>query len=291
MGMTLEQLRIFVAVAEREHITHAAQALNLTPSSVSHAVATLESHLRIKLFSRIGRTIELTRAGRIFHVEAAAVLARAEAARDRLLDFTMLRTGTLHLHASQTIAAYWLPKRLNLFRAQYPDITLTISARNTAEVCAAIRDGIVGLGLIEGESTEPTLTCQTVAADRLLLAVSPRHPWANRTPAPHELDTSEWVLRETGSGTRSAFVQALHAIGVDAANLPIAMELPSNEAVASAVETGDAATVLSASVLAGRLEAGLLHHVPFPLPERPFQLIRHPERELSPVETAFLTIL
>ena len=88
--MTLEQLRIFVAVAEREHVTKAASDLHLTQSAVSSAVAALESRYATKLFDRIGRRIVLTDAGRAFHSEARAVLARAAAAATGLSDLAGL---------------------------------------------------------------------------------------------------------------------------------------------------------------------------------------------------------
>ena len=78
--MTLEQLRIFVAVAIREHVTQAARDLNLTQSATSAAVAALEARYQTKLFDRVGRRIVLTAAGRAFLVEAKAVLAAYEAA-------------------------------------------------------------------------------------------------------------------------------------------------------------------------------------------------------------------
>ena len=80
IDMTLEQLRIFVAVAERQHVTEAARALNLAQSAASHAIAALEARHDTKLFDRVGRRIELTEAGHIFLAEARAVLARTEAA-------------------------------------------------------------------------------------------------------------------------------------------------------------------------------------------------------------------
>ena len=75
--MTLEQLNIFVAVAEREHLTRAATALRLTPSAVSSAIKALENYYGVPLFNRVGRHIELTEAGRLFLAEAKATLARA----------------------------------------------------------------------------------------------------------------------------------------------------------------------------------------------------------------------
>src|SRR5215475_3015360 len=98
-SMTVEQLRIFVAVAERQHVTQAARALNLAQSAVSHAIATLETRHNTNLFDRVGRRIELTEAGRVFLAEARAVLARADAAELALSEFGGLKRGTLSIHA------------------------------------------------------------------------------------------------------------------------------------------------------------------------------------------------
>ena len=69
--MTLDQLRVFVAVAERQHVTQAAQALNVAQSAASNAIASLEAAHKTKLFNRIGRHIELTDAGQAFLKEDA----------------------------------------------------------------------------------------------------------------------------------------------------------------------------------------------------------------------------
>src|ERR1700756_1164981 len=104
--MTLEQLRIFVAVAELQHMTKAARAINITQSAASSAIAALEARYGTKLFHRIGRRIELTEAGRLFLTEARAVLARTSSAEKLLQDLSGLASGSLSLHASQTIANY-----------------------------------------------------------------------------------------------------------------------------------------------------------------------------------------
>lgn len=64
--MTFEQLSIFVAVAEREHLTKAAFSIGLTPSAVSSAIRNLETSYGVELFHRVGRRIELTNEGRVF---------------------------------------------------------------------------------------------------------------------------------------------------------------------------------------------------------------------------------
>ena len=92
--MTLEQLRIVVAVAEREHMTRAAEALGIVQSAVSAAVAALETGHDVHLFHRVGRRVELTEAGRVFLAEALDVLARAAAAERTLADMGGLKRGT-----------------------------------------------------------------------------------------------------------------------------------------------------------------------------------------------------
>ena len=290
--MTLDQLRIFIAVAEREHLTQAAAVLNLTPSAVSSAIRVLEDRYGAALFHRVGRRIELTQAGHIFLGEAQATLARAEAAELVLSELGGLRRGTLTVEASQTIASYWLPARAVRFHAAHPGIELRLSVGNTETVTKAVIDGSAELGLVEGAIDAPALTVRTVARDRVIVVVAPGHPWAGRRRlTPDDILAAPWVLREPGSGTRSAFETALTHIGIDPARLTVALELPSNEAVCSAVELGGGATVVSELVVAAYLAAGRLMHVPFAIPERAFLLLCHKERYRTKASRAFAEML
>lgn len=286
--MTLDQLRIFVAVAERQHVTRAAEALNIAQSAASSAIAALEMTHGTKLFHRVGRNIELTDNGRAFLDEARAVLARAAAAERMLAEFGGLLRGSLSVQASQTIAGYWLPRHLTDYRRAHPGIELRLTAGNTAQVAAAVDDGTAELGFVEGAVANPALICEVVARDQLVLVVGADHPWAGRRHAEFaELSEIEWVVRETGSGTRSEFEAELARAGVTS-HLRVALQLPSNEAVRAAVEAGAGAAVLSASVVAPSLEAGLLHRVQLALPDRAFVVLRHRERHCSRAATALL---
>lgn len=287
--MTLEQLRIFVAVAERQHMTQAARALNLAQSAASHAIQMLEARHQTQLFNRIGRRIELTEAGHVLLTEAKTILAQVEAADLALSDFGTLKRGTLSVHASQTIAGYWLPRHLVDFRQRNPNIQIRLEIGNTAQVAAAVENGLAELGFVEGTVDIGQLICTPVARDQLIIVVAPDHPWADHpwtnqpgtlhTPiTPDDLMKATWVLREPGSGTRSVFEAALTRLKIDTGSLNIALELPSNEAVRAAVEAGMGATALSASVAAPSIEAGLLHPVNYQLPERNFYLLRHASR-------------
>ncbi|MCT2398734.1 LysR family transcriptional regulator [Novosphingobium mangrovi (ex Huang et al. 2023)] len=286
--MTLEQLRIFICVAEREHMTRAAETLNLTQSAVSSAIAALESRHDVRLFHRVGRGIELTDTGRAFLAEARAVLGRAHTAELALADFAGLERGTLSLVASQTIASYWLPAVLARFSTLYPRITVQLGIANTEGAAAKVSDGSAELGFVEGLIDDPALARWQVGEDELALVGS--------SPVPADADPDwirsvPWVLREPGSGTRSTFETALKAMGIAPETLHVAMTLPSNEAVRGAVEAGVGNSVLSTLVVDPSLRARTLHRIPLQLDPRPFYGLRHKERYRSKAADTLLDLL
>jgi len=289
--MTLEQLRIFVAVAERQHVTRAAETLNLTQSAVSSAVTALESRHGVVLFDRVGRNIVLNQAGKAFLEEAKEILAKVATAEAVLDDIAGLSRGTLSIQASQTIASYWLPPRLAVFHRLYPGIELDIAIGNTAQVAKAVSDGFAELGFVEGEIDNPALSRSVVDHDHLALVVSPDHSWAKQPPVrADQFDQSPWVLREPGSGTRSTFEAVLEDAGMSVDGLQVAFVLPGNEAVRTAVETGAGATVISRSAVAPALASGALVEIPFEFPARPFFLLRHVQRYRSRAGQTFVDL-
>jgi DNA-binding transcriptional LysR family regulator len=290
--LTLEQLRIFVAVAEREHVTAAARALNLTQSAVSNAVAALEERHAVRLFDRVGRGIALNETGRAFLPEARRVLASAQAAETALTDMGSLGRGRVTLFASQTIASYWLPSRLVAFHLAHPGVELDVSIGNTQGAAEAVRDGSAELGLVEGELDDPALLQDVVGADRLVILAPPGHPLTEiAEPTAADLLCGPWVLRERGSGTRSTLEDAVQAAGLDPSRLDVALTLPSNEAVLAAAEAGAGAAALSQSVAASSVAAGRLAAIAYDLPARSYRLLRHKERYRSRAADALVASL
>ncbi|HVJ54263.1 MAG TPA: LysR substrate-binding domain-containing protein [Aliidongia sp.] len=287
--MTLEQLRIFVAVAERLHMTRAAEALHITQSAASAAVAALEERYGALLFDRVGRGLVLSEAGRLFLPEAKAVLGRADNARQVLDDLAGLKRGLVTIHASQTSATYWLPPRLARFARAYPQIELRLSIGNTAQVARAVMEGEAELGFVEGPVEEPSLAHARIASDRLTLVTAPSHRLVSvGTVTPDDLAAASWVLREPGSGTRAELEHALLAIGVDPARLNAVLVLPSNEAIAAAVSAGGLIAAVSELAVKSMVEIGRLCQPVFEFPERPFELLTHKERRRSRAAAAFI---
>ena len=290
--MTLDQLRVFVAVAEREHLTRGAEALHLTPSAATASIRALEGRHGARLFERVGRRLEMSHAGRQFLPEAKAVLASAAAAELALQELAGTTRGRLAVAASQTLTSYWLPPILMRFATAHPAIALTLAEGNTASVAAAVLAGDADLGLIEGVIDEPALAVTTIAADRLVILGTPGHPLMRRGPVDAAtLANARWVMREAGSGTRAVFEAAMRDAGVDPASLDIALVLPTNEAVCAAVAGSDCITVVSDLVARPHVEAGRLRIVAYALPARSFALVRHKERYRTKAALAFEAML
>lgn len=288
--MTLEQLRIFVFVAERVHMTRAAEALHITQSAASAAIAALESRYGVRLFDRVGRGLELSAAGRLFLPEAKAVLARAAAATQALDDLAGLKRGFIAIAASQTVSNYWLPPRLAKFAQAHPGVELSLKVCNTSQVAQAVLDGDAELGFVEGGVDAPDLARSRVASDRIGLYAACGETAACAAINAKDFPGLTWILREPGSGTRSEFDRALHGMGIDPATLHVALELPSNEAVLEAVACGGFVAPVSELAAQPWVASGRLARLAFDLPTRAFELLTHRERRRSHAVAAFLGV-
>lgn len=287
--MTLEQLRIFIAVAERLHITQAAAALNRTQSAVSAAISSLEKRHGVRLFDRLGRRIALTASGKAFLEEAKVLVARSRATEQVLADLAEMKIGSLSLAASQTIGNYWLPPRLHRFVQSYPGVSIQLTIGNTQEVAVLVAAGEVDLGFVEGEVRDASLATRAVDEDQLVIVAAPNMKFP-RKPDAKWLTAAPWVARETGSGTREASEAALKKFGVRLSERRIALKLPSNESVRAAVQAGAGLAVMSQLVVDSSIRSGALVALPLELARRRFYSIRHKERYLSLAARSLLKI-
>jgi DNA-binding transcriptional LysR family regulator len=273
--MTLEQLRIFVAVAHVEHFTRASQRLKLSQSAVSGAIAALEAEYGVMLFDRARRHVELTSAGSVFLEDAEAILALVNMAVRRLQDLSELRLGHLAIAASQTVAHYWLPSLLSSYHARYPGITIDLWDGNSTQVESRVLRGQAEFGIVEQMPQDTNLCTESLVPDRLVAVVGRQHRWFGRKDVEWlDLAQTAWIMREEGSGTRALFEAALIKQGIDPARLDISLVLKTGEAVRNAVAAGTAAAVVSTLVAAEAFKAGTLHALEAISITRQFVLLR-----------------
>jgi DNA-binding transcriptional LysR family regulator len=303
--MTLEQLRIFLAVAEVLHFTRAAEALYITQPAVSAAIQSLETEYGVRLFHRIGRHIEITDAGKLLQGEAQKILDHVELTERCLKELNNLQRGELKLGASLTVGNYWLPEKISQFKQLYPGIFINCKLGNAEEICEGTAVGMYDLGLVTGEikaSLQQCLEKQEVGSDRLQIVVGKSHPWYQRSEIYlDELLNTGWVMRESGSGAQQIFDQALQSWGIEPSNLNVVINLNTSEMVKAVVESGVGAAAIPELMVKKELLLGTLHAVKIIDPQKqsskkleivqPVWKLKHRQRFHTRVMIAFENLL
>jgi DNA-binding transcriptional LysR family regulator len=263
--MTLDQLRVFLTVVEYLHFTRAAEALYISQPAVSAAIQSLEEQYGVKLFHRIGRQIEITDAGKLLQAEAQKIIDQVTLTERGLRELNDLQRGELKLGSSLTIGNYWLPEKISQFKRQYPGIFVNCSLANTEDICEGTATGQFDFGLVEGEvkpSLKSGLQEDVVGGDRLLIVVGKSHPWFERAEISlTELSTTDWVMRESGSGTQQRFEEALQNWGIELTELNAILILNSGEMVKAVIESGVGAAAISELMVEKELQLDTLRSI------------------------------
>lgn len=291
MSLSTSRLRAFEAVVANGSYTAAANALGMTQPAVTQLVAALARHVGVPLLQTVDRRLVPTEAGAFLHRQAGSVIRLLDQTERAMRDFAAGRAGRLRVGATLTIGAYVLPPLLARFRERYPQIKPEVVFANTAAVCDLLRAHELTLGLVEG--LPPADLCSVPFAQDEIVLVLPagdRFLPRRRRVLTRDLTAIPFVCREPGSGTRDLGYDAVVRSGVTP---PIAMELPSGEAILHAVEAGGGAALLS-RVVAQRARAlgtvRCLTIADLPL-ERSFFAVRPRDRELSPAQRSFLRVV
>jgi DNA-binding transcriptional LysR family regulator len=146
--MTLQQLRYFLAAAEKGSFSAAAESLLMAQPSLSDQIRKLEAELGVGLFVRAGRGLELTEAGRLFRPHAQRTLAAAEDAQAAVRGLRTLTGGTASFGTFGSAHHHLLAGLVQGFRARHPGVRVRVLGQNSSEVADAVRDGHLEGGLI-----------------------------------------------------------------------------------------------------------------------------------------------
>lgn len=184
---SMSLLVAFDAAARHLSFTRAAVELSLTQSAVSRQVQSLEELLKVPLFRRVGRSIELTDIGRMYQGELGAALQRI---RNASLQAIAYRAGggSFHLAALPTFAAKWLMPRLNGFYAQHPGTLVHVHSRiGRFDLELAQIDAVIGVGEGEPDSVWPGLVAHHLIDETVLPVISPELADQHRLRKPADI--------------------------------------------------------------------------------------------------------
>ncbi|MDH5297961.1 MAG: selenium metabolism-associated LysR family transcriptional regulator [Desulfobulbaceae bacterium] len=292
--MDLHRLEVFCKVVELKSFTKAAEAVFLSQPTVSEHIRTLEEMTGQRLIDRLGREIMPTQAGDILYRYARKILQLRDEAMQAMEQYGGNLAGQLLLGAGTIPGTYILPTFIGSFKKLYPAIQITLKIASSRLVAEMVLEGEVELGTVGARWNDANLEWQEIFEDELVLAVSPRHPWATRAAvALSELADEPFILRERTSGTRKVMTQLLAEQGFDTGKLQVVAEMGSTEAVRQSIKAEIGVSILSRQAVAQDLACGTVAVVPVEgvAFHRPFYLIRRKNRQPSPISSTFVSHL
>ncbi|MFB0847040.1 LysR family transcriptional regulator [Paenibacillus oleatilyticus] len=241
--MSIEQLKVFVTVAELQHFSRAAELLHLSQPGVSMHIRSLENEFGTKLLHRSSKRVKLTEAGEILYRQAKAILLQYETAKHEIDRLNQVVSGSLSVGASFTIGEFLLPKLLASYARLYPGVEVQVTVGNTDEIERLVQAHELEVGLVEGELQRPGIRSETFMEDEMIVAVPAGHPLAAyREVTPEALQDQVWIFREVGSGTRAYSDRLIREWGL---RVQRAYVLSSTQGVKETVAAGLGIAVLS----------------------------------------------
>lgn len=142
------KIRYFVKIAELKSLSKAADSLDLTQSGLSRQLAVLETFVGKPLFSRTGRGVELTDAGRILLEAAKTGYAHIDQTLETIRDKEGVTQGNVRLATVHTLTYYFTADVVSTFVGQRPKVNLSLMARSSLEVVELVENGKADLGFV-----------------------------------------------------------------------------------------------------------------------------------------------
>lgn len=258
----LPHLETFSKAAELSNFTGAAKALGLTQAAVSQRIHALEKTLGKSLFARRGGRVLLTEAGKTLYGYVQRILDLHRQASREITGHEHPVAGKLSIAASSIPGEHLLPALLSVFGRKHPHVRVRAAVSDSMAVVGQVERGEVSVGLVGRKADGPHLEFRFFAADRMVLVVPSGHALGKKKSVTvGQLAAHPLVLREAGSGLRHCFEKALDRAGRSLADLRVALELGSNEAIKEAVSRGVGVAILSVLAVQKEIKSGTLHAV------------------------------
>ncbi len=285
--MQTSQIRAFLAVAELESFSLAAEKLHITQPAVSKRIRQLESNLDAVLFDRIGKRSILTPNGSAFKPHARRILDELKAFRSNLSQQQDVPSGSLSFATSHHIGLYRLPQVLRDFKIRYPQVDLDLHFMDSEDACVAITNNDLELAIVTlPELDDDKLNCEPIWIDQLVVVLAADHVLAGHQDInPELLLEHAAILPSLGTFTRK-IINNLFAGRQD--QLKIVLETNYLETIKVMVSANLGWSILPESMVDSSL-------ISQPLPgldmQRPLGMVTRHKRTLSLSSNAMIELL
>lgn len=290
MNITLRQLKVFASVAKHLSFTRAAEELHLTQPAVSMQVKQLEGQLEIPLFEQLGKKIYLTEAGEEVYHYSRLISQQLDDLETVLGNLKGLEHGKLRISVATT-ANYFAPHLLATFCQRFPGVNVILDVTNRQTLLRQLSENEVDMVIMGQPPTDMELEAGAFMENPLVLIAPPDHPLANQEKLSlKSLEDQPFLLREPGSGTRSAMERffADHALHITAS-----MEVSSDEAIKQSVQAGLGLGIMSRDAIQMELALKrlvILETEHFPI-QRYWFVVHRKGKRLSAIAQAFKDFL
>jgi DNA-binding transcriptional LysR family regulator len=146
--MEMRHLRYFIAVAEAENVTRAAESLHVSQPPLSRQIHDLEEELGLPLFDRTGKSLQLNAAGKVFLVEARAVLERAEQAMQAVQALSHQYEQSIDVGYAPSLSVEILPTILRLFEQSQPLVRVRLHDLSSGEMQQGLCEGTLQAAIL-----------------------------------------------------------------------------------------------------------------------------------------------
>jgi LysR family transcriptional regulator, carnitine catabolism transcriptional activator len=286
MDITLRQLEAFLAVAQNDGFTRAAERIHLTQSAVSVLVRELEGQLGVRLFDRTTRAVRLTEAGRELYPFAEKALADLATAIDNTRDLLAKKRGRVVVAAPPLIASHLLPPVIGRFQKVYPGVSVVLRDWLTDEILARVASGEVDLGIGTFHRLERELVHRPLVTDSLLLVCPKSHPLGKKKKAKwRDLAGCSVISLDRHSSLRDLVDRRLASSGCD--ERP-AFEVSFITTAIGLVEAGLGVAVLPSYILLSTRQSNVrVRKLVDPVVKREIGMVTRRDRTLSPAAESF----
>lgn len=238
--MELRHLRYFVAVAEAENVTRAAEKLHVSQPALSRQIHDLEDEMNVLLLERSAKSVRLTEAGRVFLQEARAVLQHADDAVNKARSAAGSTQGEIHVGYAPSLTVEILPRALRAFQAELPKVRVILDDLSTEEMISGLHAGKLHVALMvkPGRSSLKGLHFDELAQYPICVALPPGHRLAKLRAVKWTQLAGENLIAYNKSGYPEYHEELGNLFKLVGAKMNIAEEQDGVTSLIAAVESG-----------------------------------------------------